>query len=312
MARFGDLAPLCRQVPSYTWCNLFYRQLQKSSNSTLSGFSANSATAPIGVNPECGIPLVGTSNSLTSSNSLGNIADIVVCGVSIVFVLALVLWTSKRKAAVGRSELRIFLVLYLLTLPFQLVSTGSLLEQGSTALVAVTAIHAGLVASLFWTLLANALVATQVVEDGTVSSLIPIFIFTAAFFAATTYISFDVALTITSAFVSNPPEALHSVPFFVLTSIWPLAAAFLYFVLMAYIVLGVLRERRPMLYYVAAAVCFILAQLAWFLLGKVVCRGSSAKVDGSFIATILETAAVGSLYLGWRSITEESWDDYNY
>ena len=42
-----------------------------------------------------------------------------------------------------------------------------MLEQGSTALVALTAIHAGLVAALFWSLLANALVATQVVEDGT-------------------------------------------------------------------------------------------------------------------------------------------------
>jgi hypothetical protein len=44
--------------------------------------------------------------------------------------------------------------------------------QGSTSLVVITAIHAGLVAALFWTLLANALVATQVVEDGTRSSLV--------------------------------------------------------------------------------------------------------------------------------------------
>lgn len=28
------------------------------------------------------------------------------------------------------------------------------------------------------------------------------------------------------------------------------------------------------------------------------------KVDGSFIATILETAAVVFIYLGWRGITE--------
>jgi Chitin synthase export chaperone len=33
-------------------------------------------------------------------------------------------------------------------------------------------------------------------------------------------------------------------------------------------------------------------------------QGASAKVDGSFVATILETAAVGVIYLGWRSITE--------
>lgn len=72
----------------------------------------------------------------------------------------------------GRTEIRIFLVLYALTLPFQLLTTGAVLEQGSTALVVLTAIHAGFVAALFWSLLANGLVATQVVEDGTLSSLI--------------------------------------------------------------------------------------------------------------------------------------------
>lgn len=33
-------------------------------------------------------------------------------------------------------------------------------------------------------------------------------------------------------------------------------------------------------------------------------QGANHKVDGSFIATILETGAVTALYLAWRSITE--------
>lgn len=42
------------------------------------------------------------------------------------------------------------------------------------------------------------------------------------FFVATTYISLDVALTISRTFgPSNPPQALSSIPLFVLTSIWP-------------------------------------------------------------------------------------------
>ena len=73
---------------------------------------------------------------------------------------------------IGRVEFRIFLVLYFLTIPFQLISTGSFLEQGTTALTAITAIHAGLVAATFWSLLGNAIVSTQVVEDGTMSSLV--------------------------------------------------------------------------------------------------------------------------------------------
>lgn len=33
-------------------------------------------------------------------------------------------------------------------------------------------------------------------------------------------------------------------------------------------------------------------------------QGSNSKIDGSFVATVLESAAVGVLYLAWKSITE--------
>jgi hypothetical protein len=72
----------------------------------------------------------------------------------------------------GRIEFRAFLTVYFFTLLLQLFTTGSFLEQGTTALSILTAIHAGAVATLFWMLLGNALVATQIVEDGTPSSLI--------------------------------------------------------------------------------------------------------------------------------------------
>jgi hypothetical protein len=230
-----------------------------------------------------------------------------------IVVAGLIVLTSRRKAAVGRVELRLFLSLYFLTLPFQILTTGAFLQQGSLALVVLTAIHAGLVVALFWGLLANALVATQVVEDGTASSLIPYTFFSIAFFAATIYISLDVAQSITSTFgPSNPPGALHSIPLFVLTSIWPGAAALLYIALMTYIVLAILNETRPMWFYLLSGALFILSQLAWFLLGKVVCKGSNSRVDGSFIATLLETASVAVLYLAWKSITEESWEDEYY
>ncbi|EPS93918.1 hypothetical protein FOMPIDRAFT_1026370 [Fomitopsis schrenkii] len=307
MTQFGDFAPLCHTVPSYPWCNLFYRQINQHDPALLQNSSADPATAPVGVNPQCGILRVG------ADGSIGNVANIVVCAVSIIFTLLLVFWTSRRRAAVGRVEMREFLVLYLLTLPFQLVTTGSFLEQGSTALTAVTAIHAGLVAATFWSLLGNAIVSTQVVEDGTLSALIPFNFFILAFFAVTTYIALDVGFSFTHAFgPSDPLSSESSIPLFVLTSIWPGAAAIIYFVTMVYVVLGMLNEVRPVWYFVLAMVIFVLSQLDFFLLNKVICKGTSAKVDGSFVATILETAAVGVLYLAWRSITEESWDDDVY
>ncbi|KAI0302914.1 chitin synthase III catalytic subunit [Multifurca ochricompacta] len=304
MTRFGDFKPLCRNIPSYPWCNLFYRELQHHAPTLLIGPSANTTSAPVGINPKCGISRVG------SGNSIGNIANIIACGLSIPVVLWLIYRTNHRKAAVGRIELRAFFAVYLVTVALQLVTTGSFLKQGTTTLVILTAIHAGAVVTLFWTLIGNALVATQIVEDGTPSSLIPFYFLAAIFMAATTYISIDVALTITSTFEpGNPKDSLHSIALFVLTSIWPGAAALVYFILMIWIVARVLRELRPLVYYTLAGILFVLARLAYFLLSRTICDGTNAKIDGSFIATVLDTAAVIVLYLAWRSITEDYWDD---
>ncbi|KAJ3746423.1 chitin synthase III catalytic subunit [Lentinula detonsa] len=309
MSRFGDFGDICTNVPSYTWCNLFYRQLSETSNlsSILTGVSSNPTSAPVGVNPSCGIPRVG------SNGSVGNIGNIVVCALSMIVVIVLISLTERRKAAVGRVELRNLLVMYFITLPFQLITNGSLLEQGSTVLVVLTAIHAALVATLFWALLANALVSTQVVEDGTMASLAPFYILSFLIFGGTLYIALDVALGITQTLgpSSNPAELL-SIPLFIMTSFWPLLAAILYLSIMLYIILAMLKESRPTLYYILAGVAFVFSQLAWFLLGKVICVSSGSKLDGSFLATILETITVVLIFFGWKSITEGAWDETYY
>lgn len=304
------------------------------------------------MNPECGIPFVGVDGSLA------NIANIIACGLSILFVIYLVIVTSRRKAAVGRVELRLFLVLYLLTLPLQLVTTGSFIQQGSTALTVLTAIHAGIVAATFWALLGNAIVSTQIVEDGTLSSiivshktvsLVPNTQESSAILVlhrgvhrghhlhlprrwihlhlciralksasspaqcASLRLDDDLAWSVRISYVySHCPAYPYR----------PRSAALLYFIIMLYIVLVMLNEIRPTWYYILAAVLFVLSQLDYFLLNKVICNVSSCalwrsvqltlatqgvnphRLDGSFVATILETAAVGVLHLAWRSITE--------
>jgi hypothetical protein len=302
---FGDFQSLCTNVPSYPWCNLFYRQLQRAAPDVLTGVSAISDSAPVGINPTCGIPRSG------HDGSLGNLPNIIACSLSFSVVLGLVLQCYRRKAAVGRLELMVFLLLYLISLPLQLLTTGSLLEQGSTPLVALTAIHVGIVVALFWALLANAIVATQVVEDGSFASLVPFGIFTLISLGVGIYISLDIALGISTAIggVASPPESLRNIALFVITSIWPIVCAVAYLIIMCIIVLRVLNETKPMWFYTLAASLFVISQLAWFLLGRVICKGSNQKVDGSLIATVLETASVVVLYLGWKSITEESWED---
>ncbi|KZP13303.1 hypothetical protein FIBSPDRAFT_1049526 [Athelia psychrophila] len=164
---------------------------------------------------------------------------------------------TRPSTPAGRTELRIFLALYTLSLPFQLITTGFFLQQGSTPLVVLTGIHA----ALFWSLPANGTVATPVVEDCSASSIIPFTAIPAVFFAATAYIALDTGMHFTHVFVpSSPLNELKSIPVFVLTSIWPAAigsAAAIYFVLIAYIVLGVL---------VLSGVLFVLSQLDCFLL----------------------------------------------
>ena len=41
---------------------------------------------------------------------------------------------------------------------------------------------------------------------------------------------------------------------------------------------------------------------------QVICNGTHAKIDGSFVATILETATVAVLYFAWCSITEGDYE----
>ena len=119
----------------------------------------------------------------------------------------------------------------------------------------------------------------------------PFYIVSAVAFGVTVYISLDIGLGITTLIggVSNPPDALRSIPLFILTSIWPplwvfvfilrgvikqnsIRTALLYFIIMSYIVLKILNERRPMWYYILAAALFVLSQLAWFLLSRVICK----------------------------------------
>lgn len=78
-------------------------------------------------------------------------------------------------------------------------------------------------------------------------------------------------------------------------------------------------------HYVGAAFLFALSQVVYFVLSKMICKGTSAKIDGSFLATLLEvsylvalnsfllldivvlslqTGCIGVLYVGWIGITE--------
>lgn len=60
------------------------------------------------------------------------------------------------------------------------------------------------------------------------------------------------------------------------------SSVIIYLVIMSYIVLQVLNEMRPLWYYILSAALFVLAQLAWFLLGKVICKVRPRKIFDIF------------------------------
>ena len=83
--------------------------------SILVGLSADQSSAPVGINPVCGIPLVG------QDGSLANIANVIACALSMLVVALLILRTGRRKAAVGEFSLSLHIsspVPFFLLVPF--------------------------------------------------------------------------------------------------------------------------------------------------------------------------------------------------
>jgi len=90
----------------------------------------------------------------------------------IIFVFCILLTCCGRLAIQGRVEFRMLLTTYLISLVFQLVTAGALLEQGTQAITALTAIHCGIVSSLFWALLWYTFTTMQVLDDGRTASVL--------------------------------------------------------------------------------------------------------------------------------------------
>ena len=57
--------------------------------------------------------------------------------------------------------------------------------------------------------------------------------------------------------------------------------------------------------FTATLVLFALSQAARYALSQTICTGTNAKIDGSFLGTLLETATLVLLYLSHKAITED-------
>ncbi|WVO17477.1 hypothetical protein L204_105169 [Cryptococcus depauperatus] len=318
---FGSFGWICSHTV-LPQCNLFFSQLfhdprpyvttlfpdssefftrynvSSSSSSEDPVVLAAKSDAGTGIGSNCQIARVG------HRGSSGDIALIVLSAISLFTAFFLAFRATRRWAAVGRTELRLLLVAYGIHSGLQLVTMTSLLEQGSKGLAVVSAIHVAVIVLTFWLLLGNALIATQVVEDGTAAALVPLIVIGILFFVSTLYISLDTAFHWTNALNMSAGDVKHLKA----TALF----AVLYLLFMLYIVISVLNEVKPAFLYAGSFVLFVGAQLVFFLASSPLCNSSHGKVNSAFIATLLEIMSVGMLYLAWVSITEDDWaaDEY--
>ncbi|GJN87730.1 hypothetical protein Rhopal_000685-T1 [Rhodotorula paludigena] len=312
----------CANIPSMPICNLFFRQLLVNPAGTAapatallglpdagsSSFNQAVREYGVGVNSSCYIPRAGFVGGL--DGHLGNIANLILCGIAVLVGLGLAAAALRRTAAVGRWEMTVLFIMYAAVQGAQLADNSGLLRQGSLALTWVTAVHIGLLVGLFWVLVWVAFLSLQIVEDGTLFSLIPMFAIGIVLTIGSGYIAADTGLTITDYFRSDPASSLYSAWLFSLTIVWPAAAAFIYLVIQAGVVIRVLKEKKPLFTLLGAAFCFILAQAAQLALSHRICIGTDAKIDGSWIATFLETITVALIFVAWKMVTEDEWDSY--
>ncbi|TIA91110.1 hypothetical protein E3P99_01281 [Wallemia hederae] len=313
--QFGSWQYLCRESPSLAPCNLFFKQILSLDPSTANPilFSSpayndvddNLDASGVGVNPHCFI------NRASVQGGLGNIAQIICTALALVFSLILFAAAKRRIAAVARVEFATLLALWGLIDVLSLLTTGGFFEQGTDYIVWLTVVQMGLRSAWFWSLLVNGFNSTQLLEDGTPASIVTLWTGGIAFFVGTGYVAVDTAFNWSGNLPpSDPPEYLISNGLFVLLLLWPMIAVFLYALLMIYVVFFLLKETLPAFWFTTSLLSFMLSQAALFALGYTICDGSNSRVDGAFVATLLEAISLGFLFGGWRSITEDSWYGY--
>ncbi|KFY32978.1 hypothetical protein V495_08551 [Pseudogymnoascus sp. VKM F-4514 (FW-929)] len=244
--------------------------------------------------------------NLPDGKHLGNIGSIILCGVAIL-VSAYLLWRSERKqAAVGRREMQLFLLGYVLIEICEIFTVG-VFPLNDTARVAFSGIHLGMIVATTWILMLNAAVGYQIIDDGTPMSIGLIIGSAVALFVGTGYIALDTGLSWTGHFDSSLTGNNRNIGLYVLYQLAPIIFLAVFFILESILVLRVLGEKKPMIYLGAAALFFILGQIFNYVVSTHICSGTNGKIDGAIFETLFTLLSVVTIWYFWSSITEDDW-----
>ncbi|KAJ4136298.1 hypothetical protein NW768_003909 [Fusarium equiseti] len=247
-----------------------------------------------------------TGISLSGGRHLGNLGSILLAGIAIVTAVFLLLRSERKRAAVGRREMQLFLIGYIIISICEVFSVGEFPLNG-TVRVAFSAIHIGMIIATCWILMLNAVVGYQIIDDGTALSIALIVISAAVLLVGTGYIALDTGLSWTGYWDSSYSGNNRNIALYVLYQLVPLVLLVAYFVLEAILVVRILGETRPMIYLVAAALLFAIGQVFNYAVSKYICNGTSGKIDGSLFQTLFTLLSVIMIWIFWSSITEDDW-----
>ncbi|OHF00323.1 chitin synthase export chaperone [Colletotrichum orchidophilum] len=244
--------------------------------------------------------------SLSGGRKLGNLGSILIAALAIVVTLFLLLRSERKKAAVGRREMQLFLVSFIIIEICEIFTVGDF-PLAENVRIAFTGIHIGMIIASTWILMLNAVVGYQIVDDGTPTSMGLIIASATILLGGTLYITLDTGFKWTNHWNSsyNPPN--RHIALYVLYQLAPLIFLVAFFVLEAILVVRVLGEMRPMIYLTAALLLFAIGQIFNYVVSSHICTGTDGAIDGALFETLFTLLAVVAVWVFWSSITEDDW-----
>ncbi|KAL6249446.1 hypothetical protein RBB50_003299 [Rhinocladiella similis] len=260
----------------------------------------------VNVNGSGGCVLRGIS--LSNGRNLANLGSILFAGVSILVTLFL-LWRAQRKAAaVGRREMQMFLLGFLVIEICEIFTMGGF-PLDNDVRKGFTAVHIAAITATTWILLMNAFVGYQLLDDGTPLSLGLIAGSSLALFVGTGYIALDTAFSWTGYWDDSLSAANshRNTALYVLYQLAPLVFMFFFFLLESILVLRVLGETKPMVYLGAAALLFAIGQIFMYVISVHICNPTNGKINGALFETLFTLLSVVAIFVFWSSITEDDW-----
>ncbi|KAM5461610.1 hypothetical protein McanCB56680_003548 [Microsporum canis] len=236
-----------------------------------------------------------TGINLDSGRNVGNLGSILLCFVAIFSTLFLI-WR----------EMQVFLVGFIIISICEIFSVGAF-PLSDAVRQGFSAAHLGAISATAWLLLLNAIVGYQLIDDGTAISLGLLVTSALVLFVGTGYIALDTAFTWTGRFESSRHAPNQNIGLYILYLLFPLICIVGFFVFETFLVVKVLKEKRPMLYLSIAALLFALSQIFQFVISTHLCNATDGKINGAFFETLFNLGAVIMVWVFWSSITEDDW-----